>query len=853
MNLKTTFIYTLFVFAILYAQNQNSEQPPSVTVGASKQISDPKKKTMEDALKDKKEIPGFFTLYQDTANGKLSMLLKKDQIGKEFIHFVHGINGQLSTGVFKGSYRGSRIMKLNRYFNRVEFEVQNNAFWFDPKTPLSKSADANISTAILASSIIIAEKDGNILIDIDNIFLSEALHQITRGLIPGGKNKNPFKLGKLAKERTKYDGVHNYPENTDLIVQYVFTNPSPTNWGSDRGLTDARSVNVKIQHSFIKIPENNYNPRFEDVRVGYFTTQVTDMTTPDDVTPFRDLIHRWNLVKKNPDQGISEPIEPIVWWIENTTPHEFRKAIEEGVLGWNKAFEKAGFINAIQVKIQPDDATWDAGDIRYNVLRWTSSPNPPFGGYGPSFVNPKTGQILGADIMLEYVYFTNRVKYEQLHKTFDIDIELDSQNTCFAGDYLHQGNLFGMAALSSIDNFSQLEQHRLIYESLVKLTLHEVGHTLGLNHNFFASNFHSLKNIHNRNITEPVGLTSSVMDYVSANVNASPKHHGQFYSTTPGPYDIWAIEFGYTPSYESFVDERERMKLLLDKSTKIELGFGNDADDMRSAGKGIDPRINVSDMSSDAIDYAQQRMDIVRSLYPGLKSRYEISGESYHAFTDAFSILNREYTNSAKVISRYIGGVYLDRSFVGQEKKNDPFTPVPEDKQKWAMTLLENYIFSPTAFELPKETSSHLQWERRGFSGTKDPKILDMVLNTQKGILDHLLHINVLKRISNTELYGNTYGLHKMMGDLTRSCFSVDAGKNVIGMRRNLQIEYVERLIRIIQNKGSVKYDYLSVSFAFENLNKIKKYILKSHGLDEATKIHRKYLTYRIDKILIIN
>ena len=157
------------------------------------------------------------------------------------------------------------------------------------------------------------------------------------------------------------------------------------------------------------MPENNYVPRFEDPRVGYFAPQITDMTSADDPTPYRDMIHRWNLEKKNPGQARSEVIEPITWWIENTTPHEFRGAIEEEVLAWNKAFEKAGLINAVVVKTQPDDAEWDAGDIRYNVLRWTSSPTPPFGGYGPSFVNPRTGQILGADIMLEFVYFTNRV------------------------------------------------------------------------------------------------------------------------------------------------------------------------------------------------------------------------------------------------------------------------------------------------------------------------------------------------------------------------------------------------------------------------------------------------------------
>ena len=626
-----------------------------------KQPEPPKIKSMEDILKGKKEIPGLFTLYQDTSNGKLYMLIKEDQIGKEWIHFVHGLNGQINAGVFKGSYRGAKVIKLNKYFNRIDFEIQNNSFWFDPENPLSRAADANISTAILASSYILAKKDKTFIIGIDDVFLTESLHQISRGFVPGGVNKNPFKMGRLIKNRTKYSSIKNYPENTDISVQYVYSNPTPTNWGSDPGLTDPRSVNVTIQHSFIQMPVNDFVPRFEDPRVGYFTTQVTDMTSAKDVTPYRDLIHRWNLVKKIPGPDLSEPIEPIVWWIENTTPYEFRDAIQEGVLAWNKAFEKAGFENAIQVKVQPDDADWDAGDIRYNVLRWTSSPTPPFGGYGPSFVNPRTGQILGADIMLEYVYFTNRVKYEQLNKAIGGSGDLAIEKFCLDSDYLQQGNLFGMTALGDLGDFSPLVQHRLIYESLVKLTLHEVGHTIGLNHNFYASHLHSLQNIHDRNITEPLGLTSSVMDYVPVNVNKDTKHHGQFYSTTPGPYDIWAIEFGYTPPANDPISEKYRLKELLSKSTKNALGFGNDADDMRSPGYGIDPRVMIGDMSDDPMGYAQDRMEHVRILYKDLRTRYENEDESYHAFTDAFNILNREYASSADIISRFIGGVYMDR------------------------------------------------------------------------------------------------------------------------------------------------------------------------------------------------
>ena len=192
----------------------------------------------------------------------------------------------------------------------------------------------------------------------------------------------------------------------------------------------------------------------------------------------------------------------------------------------------------------------------------------------------------------------------------------------------------------------------------------------------------------------------------------------------------------------------------------------------------------------------------------------------------------------------------MDRSMAGQAGKEEPFVPVPKDEQKWAMTLLNSYVFAPDAFKIPGEIYNYLQSQRRGFSGTKDPKIHDMVLSIQSGILNQVLHINVLKRIADTELYGNNYTLNEMMEDLTTTCFSADAGSNVNSMRRNLQAEYTKRLIQIVLNKGKAKYDHISVSAAFENLNKIKKYVSKVSGVDNATKSHRKYLSYRIDKVL---
>ena len=140
---------------------------------------------------------------------------------------------------------------------------------------------------------------------------------------------------------------------------------------------------------------------------------------------------------------------------------------------------------------------------------------------------------------------------------------------------------------------------------------------------------------------------------------------------------VWVIQFGYTPSLENPQDEEERVADLLNKSTRNEYRYGNDADDMRSPGKAIDPRIMISDMSDDPIGVFKQRMDIIRSIYPDLMKKFEVPGESYHAFRDAFSILNSEYKNNVKIISRYVGGVYMDRSMVGQDGKEDPFIPVP--------------------------------------------------------------------------------------------------------------------------------------------------------------------------------
>lgn len=830
------------------AQKKSRKKKKEATEQQAK--PDEKEKTIADLIKSSKKFEGLFTIYQDTTKGNIYMLINADQLEKEYIYFSQISDGVTEASSFRGAYRGSKIFKIKRYFNRVEFETQNTNFYFDPENALSKAADANVSNAILASEVIKAEENGQLLIEADNLFLKETFLQVKPSKRPG-QSPMSFTLGNLDKDKTKVNAIRNYPENIDLAIEYVYSNSSVLNGGSN-AVADGRSVSIKIYHSLLEMPANDYEPRYDDPRVGYFSTETEDMTSTEAIA-FRDMIHRWHLVKKNPEAEVSEPVEPIVWWIENTTPVEFRETIKEGVLQWNKAFEKAGFKNTVVVKVQPDDADWDAGDIRYNVLRWTSSPNPPFGGYGPSFVNPRTGQILGSDIMLEFVFHTNRVRYDKL---FNLDPAShheeksvwgdDQELYCSFGEMLQANTLFGQAVLMSEEN-NGLAMEGMKKEAMMELLMHEVGHTLGLNHNMKASQLFTPAQLSDPEFIKGKALTGSVMDYVAINVTRDRSKQGHYYTTTVGPYDDWAITFGYKP-----VNEEAELESILVRSTEPQLMFGNDADDMRSPGKAIDPRVMIGDQSNDQITYSVDRMELVNDLMKDLKSKYANDGESYQELRQAYYILMGQYSSAASVVSRFIGGVYVDRAMAGQEGATKPYTPVSLKEQKRAMQTLQNYLFAPDAFKAPNELYNYLAMQRRGFnffSGTEDPKIHSGVLSMQNNALKHLLHYNTLQRITDSELYGNEYKLSDYLTDLNNAVFAADISGNVNTFRQNLQIDYTKMLVEIISGKGKEKFSNHAQSMSLYNLNQIKRLASNKAG-DVSSQAHKAHLVRLIDNAL---
>jgi len=407
---------------------------------------------------------------------------------------------------------------------------------------------------------------------------------------------------------------------------------------------------------------------------------------------------------------------------------------------------------------------------------------------------------------------------------------------------------FARSALLAMGDTGRMGE--LVESSIYELALHEVGHTLGLNHNMRSSQLRSNEDVHNAEVTNGV-LMGSVMDYGAVNLAPPGREQGDFYTIKPGPYDDWAIEFGYDPDLEG-----EKRKTHLARSSEPQLAFGNDADDMRSAGKAIDPRANVDDMTSDSIAYAEDRFALVDDMMTQLKTKLTVPGESWAEIRNSYLILSSQQQRQARVVSRFIGGVYVDRSLAGEAMTgSQPYRPVEDETQRRAMAVLGERVFAPTAFNVPEELISHLAVQRRGFdlfSSTEDPKIHARVLNIQKDVLDHLLHPVVLTRVTDTSLYGNTYEVSDVLGDLTSGVFGADLKQNLNSFRQNLQVEYTERLLGIVKAKGDKGYHYQAQSAALSEVERIESWMKKySKGrINKTTQQTRKYILHLIEQAL---
>lgn len=843
-------LLTLLVLASAVAvQAQKKAKSQKSTEVAKTDTAKAKVPTVKEKTAAARKIPGLFLLYQDTVSGSLQLYITKKQLQKDFIYQSFSMGGPPELFLNQNMIRETWLFTIQKNFDKIGFVRKNTNFYYDPANAISKAGNVDVSDAQFYSEKIVAEDSDGYLIAADGLFISEKLDPIKPFLPPTLPPGAVLSLGSINSAKSYYVKLRSFPKNTDVVVSLAYENPAPSNFGN-KDVTDARYIQVKMQHTFIEAPVNDYKPRYDDPRVGYFTQQVDDMTAMHSPN-YKDLINRWHLVKKDPSAAVSEPVEPIVWWLENTTPVEVRDVIKQAGEKWNESFEKAGFKNAVVMKQMPDTAKWDPADIRYNVIRWVSSDL----GYaiGPSFVDPRTGQILGADITIDYSFIPGTVFNEELFESTKSLTGVQNAIASYAGKHKHctlghgmqMMNMGGITMVQALDATAE-DVGKLRDQFMTFLIMHEMGHTLGLNHNMKASTMLSPAEIHNKDISTKVGLTGSVMDYPMINVAADRAKQGEYYTSKAGPYDHWAIEFGYTP----FTPEKEKEGLakILSRSHEPQLTFGNDAD-ISFPGGGIDPRVMVWDMSSDMVAYAEDRFKAVNAAMQQIKQRFVKEGKSYQDLRSRYNTLFYQRYAMINGLANQVGGVYVDRSFPEQKSGNNPFTPVPAAYQKAAVQSLAKNILSPKAFDADKELYAYLQMQRRGynfFGKPEDPKLIEAANDLYDATFSFILHPITLRRVTASTLYGNTYTTADVMTDVVKASFAEDMNGNVSAYRQNLQSMLVKRLIGIATDAAT--FDPSATAAAYYQLKNLKTTLANANAGDLQTKAHRSYLLFTIEK-----
>ena len=262
------------------------------------------KEELKTFLEELAPYPGLLETYRNNDNGKVYLLLKKEQLDKEYIYFAHILDGIVEAGTWRGNYLDNGIIKFIKYFDQIRIDRINTAYVFDEKSPLKNSENANISNSVIDSLKIekYSEDKDKFLIDITSLLLSENLSKITT---PPYKesSKDGFKIGSISKNKSSIQKVLNYPENSDFEINYVFSNQS----NRPKENQDSRNNTIKVRYSFINYPENNFEPRIENQKIGFFSERKTNLSSTD-ITPYEDLINKWHLEKKDKSIEKSVPI-----------------------------------------------------------------------------------------------------------------------------------------------------------------------------------------------------------------------------------------------------------------------------------------------------------------------------------------------------------------------------------------------------------------------------------------------------------------------------------------------------------------------------------------------------------------
>ena len=843
----------------------------------SSEESKPKHPAFSAVTKEHKLIPGLIPLY--TKEGVVLAELGPNVLNRDFILVIsiaRGIgHGHLLGGMSWGGNGDDAIVQFRKVDDQIQVVRRNVRFTAAKGSPEEKAVGFAYTDSILFSlPIATVSPSGAYVVNLDSVFMTD-LPQIAHDL-PGYS---------FSPNRSTWAEVRGYPDNIELEVAATYGSGGMTEIDS---VPDSRAVSVTIHYSLSFLPQNGYRPRLADDRIGYFITAMKDYSQKVDEDRFVRYISRWDLQKADPGADVSPPKKPIIFWLEKTVPYKYRKPIREGILEWNKAFEKAGFVNAIEVRQQPDNSDWDPEDVNYNTFRWITS-SAKFA-MGPSRVNPLNGQILNASVIFdadflqfwktEYETFTPSGIAALTGGPLDLKSYQEQQSHgnhlfdhCALADGEAMQFAFGsaMAMLEPRAGVGRRAGTSRRTQGLKMVTMHEVGHTLGLRHNFKGSAMLSLEDLNNPDKTRDNGMGSSVMDYYPVNIVPKGVKQGFYYTPTIGPYDMWALEYGYKSIAAGDTEgELPELKKVASRSGEPNLAYSTDED---TRGIDSDPLSNRFDLGNDTVAYARQRAKVVSDAWPKLIDQVTKDGDGYQRARQAFGVLLGSEGTAMFFAGRYVGGVYVNRSHKGDSKALGSLrrasTPRSSARAAGAARTasLQRYAVSISA-RGSTSTLAASHWDHWGseIPIRDDYPVHEVIAMWQDRILSELFSSLTLQRLYDSELKipadQDAFTTAELIHGLTTAIFAevdkLPAGEfsnrkpAISSVRRNLQRLYLKRIAELAMGNSDAPQDCQTVAYVeLKQLNeRINKLLGDKVKLDDYTRDHLTETSNRIAKVL---
>ncbi len=759
---------------------------------------------------------GLFTIWR--YNGSVLLELKNDQFGKDYAELsvpVNGVGGGLFSGIT--DLAPVRIVRFVRQDNHVAILLPSTRFLADSGTPVANAVAAATAPTVFGVANVVAEDKtgGSVVFDVSSLLQDQTGVADLLTDLDGGM-KNPMGSYRLDQQHSYFAQTKAFPDNVIFDVNQTFSALQPS---SDvfSVTPDARNLQITVQYNFAAIPQDDtYMPRIYDDRVGYFVNAHQDFSADTSYTKDRNYIVRFNVQKSDPTQATSPAKKPVVYYLSNTIPAEYRDPVRKALLTWNDAFARIGITDAVEVKDQPSDPSFDPDDIRYNVVRWVTEIQ---GGFAEAqlLYNPNTGEMIKSGIIVDsdlmrYGKFDYPVLV-QPQTTADGAVSPRARELADGAAYDQDARLnynYGAVALqlrSANPHYPVPKQ--FADEFLESVVLHESGHDFGLRHNFIGSEAYTARQLQSLAFTQKHGVATSVMEYAPMNLWPKGTPQGTYFQTVLGPYDYYVIRWGYAPIPGARTPDQEEptLRQWAQAWSTPSYAWSSDEDVSWFNGMAIDPRNQQWDLSNDNIAWCQTQMTMAHNMLGQVDRRFPQSQLPYDDLRFAFSTLVGQYGRCAQIVSRYVGGEYVSRSLRGDPRASLPLSPIPIATQKRAFAVLDGSVFSASAWNMSPVLLRQLVTQYRyddwlsSMPARHDVAFTQLVGLYQRAVISRFFAPTTLQRLDDIDLKyasGTTMDLGDLYGWMQRSVYSdVAAGHSIPLIRRNLQRDYASTLSRI--------------------------------------------------------